>query len=224
MWRAFPYHLIEFGGENPNWTGFDYKFKVDQLQKVMSQLKNNPDDRRIIISAWHPYWVDHCALPPCHCFMQFHTEELTLEERYEIFEKGWDAKKAKAEWNAQGFEEHNALDAHCIPRRRLNCLLLIRSNDIFLGKPFNISSYALLTAMIAHCVNMESGVLTYTMGDAHIYENHLEQVKLQLSREPMKLPKLWLNPRVKLLFDFKYDDIKLIDYVSHPAIKGEIAV
>ena len=214
MWRAFPYHLAEYGGDNPNWSGVDYKFKVDQIQKVMNQLKNNPDDRRIIVSAWHPYWVDHCSLPPCHCFMQFNTEELTLEERnaYGVNVLG------------QSFLDEKEMDEKGVPKRRLNLLMLIRSNDMFLGAPFNISSYSLLIAMVAHCVGMEPGTLTYTIGDCHLYVNHLDQVNEQLSRTPKVLPKLWLNPKVKNIFDFKFEDIKLIAYNPHPTIKGDIAI
>lgn len=217
MWRAFPYYD---GEQIDPQVGY-----VDQLKKVVDKLKSNPDDRRMIISAWHPYWVDHCALPPCHCLFHFNTEELTLEERFSIFSKGWNLEKVKLEWEKDGFTDyHYLLDEHCIPRRKLNCLLYIRSNDMFLGSPFNITSYALLTAMVAHSVNMVPGVLTYTIGDCHLYQNHIEQVRLQLSRTPKTLPKLWLNPNVKDLFSFKYEDIKLLDYDPHPAIKAEVAV
>jgi thymidylate synthase len=214
MWRAFPY----FGGEDAHGG---YESNVDQLQKIIDKLKSNPDDRRMIVSAWHPYWVDHCALPPCHCLFHFNTEELTLKER-------WDyaiqiGKHCGVTWEGDDYlTEH--LNMMNIPTRRLNCLLYIRSNDMFLGCPFNITSYALLTAMVAHSVNMVPGVLTYTIGDCHLYQNHIEQVKLQLSRTPKTLPKLWLNPNVKDLFSFKYEDIKLLDYDSHPAIKADVAV
>lgn len=200
MWRAFPYY------EKVDYPELPKIGSVDQLQKVINKLKSNPDDRRMIVSAWHPHWVDHCSLPPCHCLFHFNTEEHGISTIDVVAkEEGW-------------------LDFHNIPKRRLNCLLYQRSCDTFLGVPFNITSYCLLTAMIAHCVNMVPGVFTHTYGDLHIYENHLEQVKLQLSREPKLLPKLWLNPEVKDLFSFKYDDIKLIDYNSHPSIKADIAV
>jgi thymidylate synthase len=124
-------------------------------------------------------------------------------------------------WTSQDREE---CDKHNIPTRRLNCLLYQRSNDFFLGVPFNIASYSLLTAMIAHVTNMAPGTFTHSHGDSHVYVNHLDQIKLQMTREPKQLPKLWLNPEVKSLFDFKYDDIKLLDYDPHPAIKGQVAV
>jgi len=220
MWRSFPY-----------WDGSWIISKedvthVDQLQKIIDKLKSNPDGRRMIVSAWHPYWIDHCALPPCHCLFHFNTEELTLDERLQIFSKGWDVLEARKQWASGSvkIDEHEALDEHCIPRRRLNCLLYQRSCDTFLGVPFNITSYCLLTAMIAHCVGMDPGVFTHTYGDLHIYSNHLEQIKEQMTRNSMVLPKLWINPNVRDLFSLKYEDIKLVDYQSHPAIKGEVAV
>ena len=236
MWRAFPY----FDNSDPMChnpktsdptapldvhyeTSSGYACEVghvDQLQKVINKLKTNPDDRRMIVSAWHPYWVDHCALPPCHCLFHFHTEELTLEERIDILQKQvGPVNLPKFEmWIIQKLNEEN------IPHRRLNCLLYQRSVDTALGKPFNIASYALLTAMIAQTVNMVPGMFTHSMGDTHIYVNHIDGLKLQLTREPKKLPRVWLNPEVKSLFDFKYDDIKLLDYEFHPTIKFDVAV
>jgi len=236
MWRAFPY----FDNSDPMChnpktsdptapldvhyeTSSGYACEVghvDQLQKVINKLKTNPDDRRMIVSAWHPYWVDHCALPPCHCLFHFHTEELTLEERIDILQKQvGPVNLPKSEiWIIQKLNEEN------IPHRRLNCLLYQRSNDFFLGVPFNIASYSLLTAMIAQVTNMVPGTFTHSHGDAHVYVNHLDQIKLQMSREPKALPSLWLNPEVKSLFDFKYDDIKFLNYDPHPAIKAEVAV
>ena len=225
MWRAFPFYTMDdefVGSSTVTGQGSEsWVFgQVDQLQKVIDKLKTNPDDRRMIVSAWHPYWVDHCALPPCHCLFHFHTEELTLEERIDILQKQvGPVNLPKFEmWIIQKLNEEN------IPHRRLNCLLYQRSNDFFLGVPFNIASYSLLTAMIAHVTNMVPGTFTHSHGDAHIYVNHLDQIKLQMSREPKALPSLWLNPDVKSLFDFKFDDIKLLNYDPHPAIKAEVAV
>jgi thymidylate synthase len=216
MWRAFPYYFPEYIEDN----GTGFKETVDQLQKVIDKLKTNPDDRRMIVSAWHPYWVDHCALPPCHCLFQFHTEELTLEERIDILQKQvGPVNLPKSEiWVIQKLNEEN------IPHRRLNCLLYQRSQDTALGCPFNVASYSLLTAMIAQVVNMVPGTFTHSTGDTHIYVNHIDGLKLQLTREPKKLPRVWLNPEVKSLFDFKYDDIKLLDYEFHPTIKFDVAV
>jgi len=227
MWRAFPFYTDQdsfkkskyIKGEDAEQWSFG---EVDQLQKVLDKLKTNPDDRRLIVSAWHPYWVDYCSLPPCHCLFHFNTEELTLNERANIYLSKYGAEAGITFMPPEPMElEFDKLN---IPSRKLNCLLYQRSCDTFLGVPFNITSYALLTAMIAHVSGMSCGTFTHTYGDLHIYENHLDQVKLQLSREPKSLPKLWLNPNVKSLFDFKYEDIKLEGYDPHPAIKGEVAV
>lgn len=223
MWRNFP--CID-----PNKIDYDYvpEDNVDQIQKVLEQLKTNPDCRRMIVSAWHPYWVDHCALPPCHCMFHFNTEELTVEERWEValkrpnFTEGWVMESKEVRPCDEDLTR--LMDAFDIPKRRLNLLLYIRSNDMFLGAPFNLTSYSLLIAMVAHCAGMVSGTLTYTIGDCHIYRNHMEQVDIQLGRTPRLLPKLWLNPEVKNLFDFKYEDIKLIGYDPHPTIKADVAV
>jgi len=193
---------------------------VNQLQKVIDKLKTNPDDRRMIVSAWHPHWVDHCALPPCHCLFHFHTEELTQDERFDLYRKSGGNKG----WVSVSEMNEKVLNDANIPKRRLNCLLYQRSNDFFLGVPFNIASYSLLTAMIAHVTNMIPGTFTHSHGDSHVYVNHLDQIKLQMAREPKTLPKLWLNPEIKSLFDFKYDDIRLENYDPHPPIKGVVAV
>jgi thymidylate synthase len=224
MWRAFPFYTMEdefVGSSTVTGQGSEcWVFgQVDQLQKVIEKLKTNPDDRRMIISAWHPYWADHCALPPCHCFLIFNTEELTYDERFQLYLDNGGDLIAEPESTMIGL-----FDASNVPTRRLNLMMTIRSNDIFLGKTFNITSYALMVAMMAHVSNMVTGTLTYSIGDAHLYTNHLDQIKLQMSREPMKLPRLWLNPEIKSLFDFKYEDIKLIDYQSHPTIKADVAV
>jgi len=156
---------------------------VDQISNLIEQIKNTPDSRRLIVSAWNVSNVDDMALPPCHCLFQFYV--------------------------ADG---------------KLSCQLYQRSADVFLGVPFNIASYALLTHMIAQACSLEVGDFVHTFGDAHLYSNHIEQTDLQLSREPMALPKLWLNPDIKNIFDFTFDDIRIDDYESHPHIKGEVAV
>lgn len=204
------------------WRNFE---GVDQLQKVLDKLKSNPDDRRMIVSAWHPYWIDHCALPPCHCLFHFNTEELTAEERHNYAYDTLDLGDCPDNVTLRTEEEEMAwMDKLNIPKRRLNLLLYQRSCDTFLGVPFNITSYSLLLAMVAHVTNMIPGTFTHTYGDLHIYTNHMEQVKLQLKREPKPLPALVLNPKIKNLFDFKYEDIKLDGYDSHPAIKAEVAI
>jgi thymidylate synthase len=186
MWRAFPfYNDYETVASAEGRETLD---TVDQLKKVIEKLKTNPDDRRLIVSAWHPHWVDHCALPPCHVLFHFNTELLS--------------------------------DG----RRKLNCLLYQRSCDLFLGVPFNIASYALLTHMVAHCVGMVPGEFIHTYGDLHLYINHVEQARLQSTRDPYLSPTLALNLAKRDLFHFNYDDIQLIGYNSHPAIKAEVAI
>ena len=156
---------------------------IDQITNVVNSIKNNPNSRRHMVSAWNPALVDDMALPPCHTMFQFYV--------------------------ADG---------------KLSCQLYQRSADSFLGVPFNIASYALLTMMMAQVCNLEPGDFVHTFGDLHIYNNHLEQVNLQLSREPKKLPTLKINPDVKDLFGFKFEDFELVDYDFHPHIKGRVAV
>lgn len=232
MWRDFPFYTIANDNDPSTCpkgsaigTKGDYAEswffgRIDQLTKVINKLKTNPDDRRMIVSAWHPYWVDHCALPPCHCLFHFNTEELTQDERFDLYRKSGGNKG----WVSVTEMNEKVLNDANIPKRRLNCLLYQRSQDTALGNPFNVTSYSLLTAMIAQSVNMTTGTFTHSTGDTHIYVTHIDGLKLQLTREPKKLPKLWLNPEVKSLFDFKYDDIKLLDYEFHPTIKFDVAV
>lgn len=156
---------------------------IDQIQQAINTIKNNPDSRRIVITAWNPADVDKMALPPCHLMFQFYV--------------------------ADG---------------KLSCQMYQRSADMFLGVPFNIASYALLTMMFAQVCDLKLGEFIHTLGDTHIYLNHLEQVDLQLSRKPRPYPKMELNPRIKNIFDFKYDDFTLLDYDAHPSIKGSISI
>jgi len=156
---------------------------IDQISQVVNQIKNNPDSRRMIVSAWNVADVNQMALPPCHSLFQFYV-----------------------------------LDG------KLSCQLYQRSADIFLGVPFNIASYALLTMMMAQVCGLECGDFIHTFGDAHIYNNHLEQAKLQLSRDPRPLPTMKINPDVKDIFSFKYEDFTLENYDPHPHIKGVVAV
>lgn len=171
-----------YGHQWRSWAGADGK-SVDQLSDVISSLKNNPDSRRHIVSAWNVAEVTKMALPPCHALFQFYV--------------------------ADG---------------KLSCQLYQRSADVFLGVPFNIASYALLTMMIAQECGYGLGDFVHTLGDAHIYTNHFEQVRTQLEREPRALPKMILNPQVKSVFDFDYEDFTLEGYDPHPLIKAPIAV
>ena len=156
---------------------------IDQISQVIEQIRNTPDSRRIIVSAWNVSEIDNMALPPCHMMFQFYV--------------------------ADG---------------KLSCQLYQRSADIFLGVPFNIASYALLTLMIAQVCDLSPGDFVHTLGDAHLYTNHLEQADEQLSRKPYPLPVMKINPEVKSIFDFKFEDFELVGYEAHPHIKAVVAV
>jgi thymidylate synthase len=168
QWRSWP----KSNGES-----------LDQIKQVVHDIKNNPDSRRLIVSAWNAGDIENMALPPCHALFQFY-----------------------------------------VANGKLSCQLYQRSADIFLGVPFNIASYAILTMMMAQVCNLEPGEFVHTLGDAHIYLNHMDQVKLQLSREPRELPLLKINPEVKSIFDFKFEDFSLENYDPHPHIKGAISI
>ncbi|QEK50767.1 thymidylate synthase [Pedobacter aquae] len=171
-----------YGSQWRSWPTPDGRH-IDQISQIINQIKNNPDSRRIIVSAWNVAEIENMALPPCHSFFQFYV--------------------------ADG---------------KLSCQLYQRSADIFLGVPFNIASYALLTMMVAQVCDLKPGDFVHTLGDAHLYNNHLEQTKLQLSRETRPLPTMQINPEVKDIFGFKYDDFTLLNYDPHPHIKAEVAV
>lgn len=156
---------------------------IDQISKVVEQIKSNPDSRRLIVSAWNVAEIEKMALPPCHTFFQFYVAE-----------------------------------------GKLSCQLYQRSADIFLGVPFNIASYALLTMMVSQVCELEAGEFVHTFGDAHLYTNHIDQTKLQLTREVRTLPKMKINQDVKNIFDFKFEDFELVGYDPHPHIKGAVAV
>ena len=156
---------------------------IDQITQVVDMIKNHPDSRRMLVTAWNPAEIENMALPPCHCLFQFYVAE-----------------------------------------GKLSLQLYQRSADTFLGVPFNIASYALLLQMMAQVTGLQAGDFVHTLGDAHIYSNHLEQVKLQLTREPRKLPRMLLNPEVNSIFDFKFEDFELVGYDPHPHIKGEVSV
>ncbi|EHA13912.1 thymidylate synthase [Halomonas sp. HAL1] len=156
---------------------------VDQIAKVLEQIRNSPQSRRLIVSAWNPAQVDEMQLPPCHCLFQFY-----------------------------------------VANGKLSCQLYQRSADIFLGVPFNIASYALLLTMVAQVTGLQPGEFIHTLGDAHLYSNHLEQAKEQLARTPKAAPKLVLNPVIDDLFAFRFEDIEIEAYEPHPHIKAEVAV
>ena len=171
-----------YGYQWRSWPTADGRH-IDQIKQVLAQIKNTPDSRRLIVSAWNVGEVEKMKLPPCHAFFQFYV--------------------------ASG---------------KLSCQLYQRSADIFLGVPFNIASYALLTTMVAQVCGLKLGDFVHTLGDAHLYSNHLDQAREQLSRDPRPLPQLILNSAIKDIFDFKFEDFTLEGYDPHPAIKAPVAV
>ena len=171
-----------YGKQWRKWETADGRV-IDQIVKVVDSLKNNPNSRRHIVTAWNPSDVDEMALPPCHCLFQFY-----------------------------------------VANGKLSCQLYQRSADVFLGVPFNIASYALLTMMMAQICGLEAGEFVHTFGDVHLYNNHIEQAKLQITREPRPLPKMEINPDIMDIFGFTYDDFKLVGYDPHPHIKAAVSV
>lgn len=206
-----------------------YEKAHDQISKVIQQLREDPDSRRIIVSAWNVSDLDDMALNPCHNYFQFYTTEMSLLERLEWYEVNEPEKFASApliKHEDIDDEErlHETLDREGIPRRKLSCFFLMRSNDVFLGLPFNIASYALLTHIVAQQLNMVPDELVYSGVDVHLYSNHLEQAKLQLTREPYPLPKLVIKRKPDSIFDYKYEDFELVGYQAHPHIAAPVAV
>ncbi len=171
-----------YGKQWRSWPNYDGG-EVDQIAQVVEMIRQTPDSRRLIVSAWNVGQIDQMALPPCHTLFQFYVAE-----------------------------------------GRLSCQLYQRSADVFLGVPFNIASYALLTMMVAQVCDLEPGDFVHTFGDAHLYLNHFDQAREQLTREPRQLPTMKLNPDVKNLLDFRYDDFELVGYEPHPHIKAPVAV
>lgn len=201
---------------------------INQIKNVVERLKTNPECRRLIVSAWNVDDLQHMALAPCHALFQFNCREINITERMSI----WESKHKldfinfhfPSDEGATRVNIMRTLDDLEIPKYKLDCQLYQRSADTLLGVPFNIASYSLLTMMIAQCVNMIPGDFIHSFGDVHIYEDHMEQVKTQLERTPMKLPIMKINPNIKDIFDFSYDDFEIIDYNPYPAIKAPVAV
>ena len=236
--------IYQFGdlGEiyGKQWRNYGVSGK-DQIANIINTLKTNPDDRRMVLSAWNPDVIDNIALPACHMFATFWTRELTYQERFNILlEKNnndenivankigevcgddnvnFDNNSLKDKFNKLLEKENNQT-------RELSCSFTMRSNDYFLGASFNIASYSLLTHLIAQCCNMTVGELVYNGLDIHIYENHMKAVKEQLTRDPFKynLPTLSLNKEITNIDDFKFEDIKILNYESYPPIKAPLSV
>lgn len=193
---------------------------IDQIAGIIESLRKNPSSRRHVVDAWNVADLDEMALSPCHALFQFDAEPLTLRERAELF--------TDDENNLSLVEDNphmlaDILDREGVPKYRLNCQLYQRSADVFLGVPFNIASYALLTMMVAQCVDMVPGDFIWTGGDTHLYANHMEQVEELLTRSPLTLPKVTLNPAIKNIDDFKFEDVFMDCYIHYPHIYAPMA-
>jgi len=210
-----------YGAQWRDWIGVDPNTgsvtHTDQLDALIKRLISKPDDRRLIVTAWQPSEVHCMGLPSCHCFFQLKAYPLTLEERIAEFHRRNPSVDAF-------ISNDSDLERYDIPKHSLDLQLYQRSCDTFLGVPFNIASYALLTMMIAQVANMMPGTFIHTYGDLHLYLNHIEQAKLQLTRDCRPLPKMVINPNVKDINQFTYEDFKLEGYDPHPTIKGEVSV
>ena len=191
---------------------------VDQLGNAIEKLKTNPDDRRIIVSAWNVGDIDEMRLPPCHYAFHFSTTIMTWDEKINY------ARCLYGDMEWWNINHPKVLEIINSEKRYLSLQWVQRSNDFFLGSPYNIASYALLLSMVAQVVDMIPYELIGSLGDTHLYLNHIEQAKLQASREPKALPTLILNPDIKNINDFKYEDFMVTGYKPHPHIKGEISI
>lgn len=203
--------------DSSNETFYGVKL-TDQLKQIIERIMTNPDCRRLIVTAWNPADISKMKLPPCHAFFQFYTRELTLLERRQCMEK--QGRNTRVFIDSLTADE---LDM-AVPRRALSCHMYQRSADTFLGVPYNIASYALLTHMVAHLTEMAAGELVHSFGDVHIYKNHFDQVHEQLSRQPRPLPQISFARKVESIDDFKYEDFVLTGYDPHPAIKALVSV
>jgi len=220
QWRSWTTYKPCIGG------GF-HQDSIDQIGGVVAELKRNPDSRRLIVSAWNPADLDQMALAPCHCLFQFNTRPMTQDQRVaELIRR----QNIGHKWNVASFKAQYpqstevVLDSYDVPSRYLDCQLYQRSADVFLGVPFNIASYALMTHMIAEVTGMVAGDFVWTGGDVHLYANHFEQARTLLEREPREPPQIRLTPGVKDLLGFRYEDIVLEKYDPHPAIAAPVAV
>ena len=200
-----------YGHQWRSWPAPDGR-KIDQISQVLEQIRAKPDSRRLIVSAWNVADIDRMKLPPCHCLFQFYVAPPPDSIQHSVG-SARSADVPSAQKSGGGVAEG-----------RLSCQLYQRSADVFLGVPFNIASYALLTLMAAQVCGLQPGEFIHTFGDVHLYRNHLEQAKLQLGRTPYPLPHMKLNPSIRSLFDFQYEDFTLENYQFHPAISAPVAV
>lgn len=206
QWRKWPRYPTD---ENPT------PEPVDQIADVIYKLRNNPNDRRIIFTAWNVAQLDQMALPPCHAFTQFYSRELTHQERVSIYVNEVDTtSQIPAE----------TLDNAGIPLRALSCQLYQRSCDVGLGVPFNIVQYSIFTHMIAQVTNHYAEKFVWTGGDVHVYNNHIDQLNIQLDRNPYPSPTLKLDPSIREIDDFRFEHFSIEDYNSYPSIKMEVSV
>ena len=214
-----------YGKQWKKWDKYDHelisqdkfpnvKSSVDQIKNLIEELKENPDSRRLMVSAWNPGDIDKMVLPPCHYGFQVYTRELNLDERIDIYNESVNPMSRSTDY----FHEH--MDMYGVPRREISLMWNQRSVDTFLGLPFNIASYAMLLTIIADEVNMVPGDLIGNLGDVHLYNNHIEQAKEQIEREPYDLPKIHLISQDVLNGEFDY---KITNYESHPTIKAPLS-
>lgn len=226
-----------YGKQWVDWKGHDEGYKhaymqsnspgINQIDQVIDALKNNPDSRRIMVTAWNPSDLPKQLLPPCHYAFQLWTKELSASEREDHYAKihGFtDEQRCEMNPNCIDEEVHAIMDDYGVPKRSLSLMFQMRSVDCFLGMPFDIGSYAGLLTMIAHCVDMVPHELVVNSGDTHIYLNHVEQVKEQIERSHFPLPTLTFNPLTKNIYEIKYEDFILNDYQCHPSIKADVAI
>lgn len=208
---------------------------IDQIDNIINQIIENPDSRRIIVNAWNVSDIDDMLLPPCHLLFQFYTDVISMEKRIEYCEKTYnkvDISDYMKKNNINDWDEIKRdprkqiriLDHFNVPERTLDLQLYMRSNDIFLGNPFNVAMYSLLLHMIAQVTNTIPNDFILTIGDAHIYANAIEAIEELMKRDIRPLPKLWINPDVQNINSFRFEDFKILDYDPHPNIKVEVAV
>jgi thymidylate synthase len=223
-WRGFR-SAVKYVGVHESEPVYTVK-ETDQLLQLIDSLKNDPFGRRHILTAWNPGELDQQALPPCHMSAQFFVSKMKLQDRIDWLVKNEPGFMYDPQAITMVPEDmlHDSFDEIGAPRHKLSCQMMQRSGDSFLGIPFNIASYSLFTHMIAQVCGLGVGEFVHVIGDAHLYVNHIDQAKEQISREPLPLPTLWLNPEIKDITKFTMNDIRLDGYQHHSPIKADMAV